>query len=157
MKKRELMIKGLKIIQNAKKFTIRSNIKEAVGSLQFFQGANFTGSNFLFLVPRTAGIAIRNLTRLNFNNTLSSFTFSAVSSQATLVLFQTDSYGGASIVYKGSFVQILNLTAVPGPGGNWNNTASSFVFVPRLLTASEIKTIGDSRSVSALSDVVEIV
>lgn len=114
--------------------------------VSLWAGKNFEARRIRF---RRRGVAVRQCQALEFNDVLSSFRLRAGNNgRVTLVLFSGTAYQGDFRVFRGNR-DIANL-------GNFgfNNRTSSFIFVGRNLTTSQIREIQRTRT--APRNVVEI-
>ena len=116
----------------------------ALGNLRLalWSGVNFSGRRILF---QRRGVAIRDLRAFRFNDELSSFRVSNLTSpaQVTLVLFRDAGYQGPIRVFRGSQA-VADLRRF-----GFNNQTSSLILVGRRLSDQEIRRIQTSRSAPA--------
>jgi len=116
----------------------------ALGNLRLalWSGVNFSGRRILF---QRRGVAIRDLRAFRFNDELSSFRVSNLTSpaQVTLVLFRDAGYQGPIRVFRGSQA-VADLRRL-----GFNNQTSSLILVGRRLSDQEIRRIQTSRSAPA--------
>jgi len=116
----------------------------ALGNLRLalWSGVNFSGRRILF---QRRGVAVRDLRAFRFNDELSSFRVSNLTSpaQVTLVLFRDAGYQGPIRVFRGSQA-VADLRRL-----GFNNQTSSLILVGRRLSDQEIRRIQTSRSAPA--------
>ena len=116
----------------------------ALGNLRLalWSGVNFSGRRILF---QRRGVAIRDLRAFRFNDELSSFRVSNLTSpaQVTLVLFRDAGYQGPIRIFRGSQA-VADLRRL-----GFNNQTSSLILVGRRLSDQEIRRIQTSRSAPA--------
>lgn len=116
----------------------------ALGNLRLalWSGVNFSGRRILF---QRRGVAVRDLRAFRFNDELSSFRVSNLTSpaQVTLVLFRDAGYQGPIRVFRGSQA-VADLRRF-----GFNNQTSSLILVGRRLSDQEIRRIQTSRSAPA--------